>query len=65
MGLLGEFVIRVAVGINRLIQLFKGHEGMHKLVIGMEEATEPLLILNEMNLQAKNALAIERWVQTT
>jgi hypothetical protein len=33
-GLLGKLVIRVAIGINRPIQLLKGHECQYELVVG-------------------------------
>lgn len=48
--LLGEFVVRVAVGVDGLVQLLKRHESMHELVVGMEKAAEPLLALHKVNL---------------
>lgn len=38
-GLLGEFVIRVTVGVDRSIELLKSHERMHKLIVGVEQAS--------------------------
>lgn len=54
MSLLGEFIVRIAVGVNGLVQLLKGHEGMHKLVVGVKQAAEPLLALHEMYLEAQH-----------
>lgn len=50
MGLLGEVVVRVAVGVEGLVQLLKRHEGVDELVVGVEQAAEPLLTFNVVNL---------------
>lgn len=39
MGLLGELIVRVTVCVDRSIELFKRHEGMHKLIISMEKSS--------------------------
>lgn len=40
--LFGQFVIRVAVSVDRTVELLKGHEGHDEFVIGMEETAKPL-----------------------
>jgi hypothetical protein len=37
MSLLRELVVRVAVGVNRAIQLLKRHERVNKGVVGVEQ----------------------------
>jgi len=49
-GLFGKLVFRVAVGVNGAVQLLKCHESQHELVVGVEETTQPLLVLDIMNL---------------
>lgn len=49
-GLLGEFVIGITIGVDRSVELLKGHECMHKLIVGMEQASKPLLVLDMMDL---------------
>lgn len=41
--LLSQLVVRVAVGVNRAIQLLECHERRDELVVGVEQAAEPLL----------------------
>lgn len=43
MGLLGELVVRVAVGVDRAVQLLEGHQGCDEFVVGVQQAAEPLL----------------------
>ena len=47
---LGNFVIRVAVSVNRAIQLLKRHQGRHELVICVKETAEPLFMFDVMDL---------------
>lgn len=50
MSLFGEFVVRVTVSVDRLVQLLKGHESVDQFVVGVEERTEPLFVVDMMNL---------------
>lgn len=49
-GLFGEFVIRVTVGIDRAIQLLKRHERGNELVVGLDEGSEPFFGFDVLNL---------------
>lgn len=51
-GLFGELVIRVTVCIYGLVHLFKGHECVDQLVVGVEKTPQPLLMLDMMNLRS-------------
>lgn len=48
--LFGNLVVRVAVGVNGLIELLVRHERVDKLIVGMQQATQPLLMLDVVNL---------------
>lgn len=48
--LLSQLVVRVAVRINRLIHLLVGHQSMDKLVVCMQQAAQPLFVLDVVNL---------------
>lgn len=48
--LLREVILRVAVRINGVIQLLVGQKRQDELVIRVEQAPKPLLMLNMMNL---------------
>jgi hypothetical protein len=50
MGLLCEFIVRVAVGVHGLVELLKGHEGVNQLIVGVEQRPQPLLVIDVMNL---------------
>jgi hypothetical protein len=50
MGLLGQLIVGVTVSIDGTVQLLKGHQGVHKLVVCMEQAAQPLLIFDVVNL---------------
>lgn len=50
MGLFGKLIVRVTVGIDRAVKLLKRHESVHKFVVGMQEATQPLLFFNIIDL---------------
>ena len=50
MCLLSQFVLGVAVGVNRAVQLLEGHQSHDELIIGMQQATKPLFVLYVMNL---------------
>lgn len=41
--LLGQLVVRVAVGVDGAVELLKGHKRLDQLVVGVEEAAQPLL----------------------
>lgn len=56
MRLLGNLIIRIAVRVNRLIKLLIRHERMHKLIVGVQQATEPLLMLYIVNLFTASVL---------
>jgi hypothetical protein len=48
--LVRHLVFRVAVRVNRSVQLLKRHERQHQLIIGVEQAAQPLLVLDEVYL---------------
>ncbi len=48
--LLGNLIVRVAVGVNGLVELLIRHERVDELVVGVEQAVEPLFVLNVVNL---------------
>lgn len=50
MGLLGQLIFRVAVCVDRAIQLLERHKSHDKLIIRVEESAEPLLVFHVMNL---------------
>lgn len=56
-GLLGEFVIGITIGVDRAIELLKSHKCMHKLIVGMEQASKPLLVLDMMDLLSVSYIA--------
>jgi hypothetical protein len=37
MRLLGYIIVRVAVRVDRAVQLFECHEGLHQLVVGVQQ----------------------------
>ena len=49
-GLLRELVLRVAVSVDGVIQLLVGKERQDEIVVRLEQAPEPLLVLHMMNL---------------
>lgn len=48
--LLSDVIIGVAVSVNRAIKLLVGHEGVDELVVGVEQAAQPLLVLDIVDL---------------
>lgn len=48
--LFSQFVVRVAVRVNRAVELLECHEGCDKLVVGVQETAEPLLGLDVLDL---------------
>lgn len=58
MGLLSELVVRVTVCIDRAVELLKRHEGVHKLVVGVQQSTQPLLFFNMMDLNIVSFLTL-------
>ena len=50
MRLLGQLVVRIAVGIEGVVQLLKRHERVDELVVGMKQAPKPLLAFDIVNL---------------
>jgi len=47
-----EVVVRVAVSVDRAVQLLERHECSHKLVVRVKQASEPLLGFDVMNLES-------------
>lgn len=56
MGLLCEFVVRVAVGVDGLVELLKRHEGVDQLIVGVKQRAQPLLVVDVMNLCSQVSL---------
>jgi hypothetical protein len=50
MCLLSQFIFRVAICVNRAIQLFKCHQSHDEFIVSMQETTEPLLVFDIVNL---------------
>ena len=50
MGLLGHFIIGIAIGIDRPVQLLKSHQRGNKLIICMKEGSKPLFGVHIMDL---------------
>lgn len=53
MGLLGHFILRIAVGINRTVELFKCHQCRDELVVCVEETAKPLLRFHVVDLRER------------
>jgi hypothetical protein len=48
--LLSQLVVRVTIRINGLIQIFKRCQCIHKLVIGSQKRSKPLLCFYKLDL---------------
>lgn len=55
-GLLSQLVIRVTVGNEGPIELLERHKRMDELVVGLEEASEPLFALDVVDLTFRSIL---------
>lgn len=49
-GLFSQFVVRVAVRVDRAVQLLKRHKSQYKLIVSVKQTSQPLLILDVMDL---------------
>lgn len=50
MRLFGQLIFRVAVCVDRAIQLLERHESHDKFIVGVEEPAKPLFVFHMMNL---------------
>lgn len=50
MRLLGEIIVRVAVGVDGAVELLEGHEGGDQLIVGVQQAAQPLLRLDVVDV---------------
>lgn len=48
--LFGKFIVRVTVSIDRSIKLFERHQGVNQLIVGMKQSSQPLFMLDVVNL---------------
>lgn len=48
--LFGKFIVRVTVSIDGSIELFERHQGVNQLIVGMKQSSQPLFMLDVVNL---------------
>lgn len=58
MRLLGDLVVRVAVGVDGLVELLVRHERVDELVVGVQQAAEPLLVFDVVNLAKGSSTSV-------